>query len=51
VLAVPDTGAWGVTAGLVAFGAPDMPAEVVVDRDDPDADVVHVSRLSVTRYP
>ncbi|MBB4908416.1 type III PLP-dependent enzyme domain-containing protein [Actinophytocola algeriensis] len=51
VLAVPDTGAWGVTAGLVAFGAPDMPAEVVIDRDDPDADVVHVSRLSVTRYP
>jgi hypothetical protein len=48
---VPDTGAWGVTAGLVAFAAPDMPAEVVVDRDDPSADVVHVSRLSVTRYP
>lgn len=51
VLAVPDTGAWGVTAGLVAFAAPTMPAEVVVDRDDPDPDAVHVSRLSVTRYP
>lgn len=51
VLAVPDTGAWGVTAGLVALTAPGMPAEVVVDRDDPAADVVHVSRLSVTRYP
>lgn len=51
VLAVPAIGAWGVTAGLVALAAPDMPAEVVVDRDDPDTDVVHVSRLSVTRYP
>jgi diaminopimelate decarboxylase len=51
VLSVPDAGAWGVTAGLVAYAAPDMPAEVVLDRDDPLADVVHVSRLSVTRYP
>lgn len=51
VLVVPDTGAWGVTAGLVAFGASTMPAEVVVDRDDSSTDVVHVSRLSVTRYP
>jgi diaminopimelate decarboxylase len=51
VLSVPDAGAWGVTAGLVAYSAPDMPAEVVLDRDDPLADVVHVSRLSVTRYP
>ncbi|MGB3437608.1 MAG: type III PLP-dependent enzyme [Actinophytocola sp.] len=51
VLAVPDTGAWGATAGLVAFAAPAAPSEVVVDRDDPDYHVVHVSRLSVTRYP
>ncbi|MGW4401152.1 type III PLP-dependent enzyme [Amycolatopsis nivea] len=51
VLAVPDLGAWGVTAGLVAFSGADLPAEVVVDRDDPDAGVVHVSRLSVARYP
>lgn len=51
VLAVPELGAWGVTAGLVAFAAPDLPSEVVVDRDDPETGVVHISRLSVTRYP
>ncbi|WP_312872166.1 type III PLP-dependent enzyme [Amycolatopsis dendrobii] len=51
VLAVPDLGAWGVTAGLAAFSGADLPSEVVVDRDDPGAGVVHVSRLSVARYP
>ncbi|WP_244223521.1 type III PLP-dependent enzyme [Amycolatopsis circi] len=51
VLAVPGLGAWGVTAGLVAFSGPDLPVEVVIDRDHPGAGVVHVSRLSVTRYP
>jgi diaminopimelate decarboxylase len=51
LMAVPDLGAWGPTAGLVAFTSPRLPVEVVVDRDDPDPGIVHVSRLSVTRYP
>lgn len=51
LMAVPNVGACGLTAGLVAFAATSMPVEVVVDRDDPDAAVAHVSRLSVTRYP
>lgn len=51
LMAVPNVGACGLTAGLVAFAATSLPVEVVVDRDDPDAAVAHVSRLSVTRYP
>jgi diaminopimelate decarboxylase len=51
LMAVPNVGACGLTAGLVAFAATSMPVEVVVDRDDPDATIAHVSRLSVTRYP
>jgi diaminopimelate decarboxylase len=51
LMAVPNVGACGLTAGLVAFAATSMPVEVVVDRDDPDAAVAHVSRLAVTRYP
>jgi diaminopimelate decarboxylase len=50
LLAVPDVGASGPTAGLVAYGSPRLPVEVVVDVDDPDT-IVHVSRLAVTRYP
>jgi diaminopimelate decarboxylase len=51
LMAVPNVGACGLTAGLVAFAATSMPVEVVVDRDDPDATIAHVSRLAVTRYP
>ncbi|HEX6353160.1 type III PLP-dependent enzyme [Actinophytocola sp.] len=51
LMAVPGLGAWGPTAGLVGFASPAVPVEVVVDRDDPDPGIVHVSRLSVTRYP
>ena len=51
LMAVPNVGACGLTAGMVAFTAAAIPVEVVVDRDDPDAPVAHVSRLTVTRYP
>lgn len=51
LMAVPNVGACGLTAGLVAFAATSMPVEVVVDRDDPDVTIAHVSRLAVTRYP
>jgi diaminopimelate decarboxylase len=51
LMAVPNVGACGPTAGMVAFAAASMPVEVVVDRDDPDTTIAHVSRLAVTRYP
>jgi diaminopimelate decarboxylase len=51
VMAVPNVGACGPTAGLVAFTAQRIPMEVVIDEDDPDVEIAHVSRLAVTRYP
>jgi diaminopimelate decarboxylase len=44
VLAIPNVGAYGLTASLVAFLSRELPVEVVVD----DADVVDVRRLRLT---
>jgi diaminopimelate decarboxylase len=51
LMAVPDVGAAGPTAGLLAYASPAPPVEVVVDEDDQDNGITHVSRLAVTRYP
>lgn len=45
VVAVPNVGAYGLTASLVGFLSRDLPLEVVVDGDR----VVEVSRLQLTR--
>lgn len=51
LVAVPNVGASGLTAGLAAYAGIRMPVEVVVDQDDPDGSIAHVSRLAVIRYP
>jgi len=48
VLAVPNVGAYGLYASLVAFLGHPLPVEVVVDGDDPDAPP-HQSRLQLAR--
>lgn len=51
LLAVPNTGAYGLHASLLAFLGHPAPAEIVIDGDLPDSPVVHTSRLHVTRAP
>ncbi|MDA3647095.1 type III PLP-dependent enzyme [Saccharopolyspora indica] len=48
VLAVPNVGAYGLCASLLAFLGHPMPAEVVVDGDDPQRSP-QVSRLELIR--
>ncbi|MEU1662143.1 type III PLP-dependent enzyme [Streptomyces sparsogenes] len=48
VVAVPNVGAYGLYASLVAFLGHPLPAEVVVDGDRPDREP-EVSRLVLTR--
>lgn len=48
VLAVPNVGAYGLYASLVAFLGHPLPMEVVVDGDDPDSPP-HQSRLQLAR--
>jgi diaminopimelate decarboxylase len=48
VLAVPNVGAYGLYASLVAFLGHPLPVEVVVDGDDPDA-APQRSRLQLAR--
>ncbi len=50
LLAVPNVGAYGLYASLVAFLGHPMPTEVVVDSDRADA-VVDVSQLRLVRVP
>ena len=45
LLAVPNVGAYGLSASLIAFLGHPAPAEVVVD----DGVAVHVSRLEIIR--
>ncbi|MFC6093991.1 alanine racemase [Saccharothrix lopnurensis] len=47
LLAVPNVGAYGLSASLLAFLGHPCPAEAVVDGDR----VVHTSRLALTRVP
>lgn len=47
VLAIPNVGAYGLYASLVAFLGHPLPAEVVVDGDAPP----RTSRLAITRNP
>jgi diaminopimelate decarboxylase len=49
LLAVPNTGAYGLYASLLAFLGHPAPAEIVVDGDRPGSPVVHASRLHLTR--
>ncbi|GAA4549811.1 type III PLP-dependent enzyme domain-containing protein [Amycolatopsis samaneae] len=51
LLAVPNTGAYGLHASLLAFLGHPAPAEIVVDGDLPGAPVVHASRVQLTRAP
>ncbi|MCR6483504.1 alanine racemase [Amycolatopsis sp. OK19-0408] len=51
LLAVPNTGAYGLHASLLAFLGHPAPAEVVVDGELPGSPVVHASRLHLTRAP
>lgn len=44
---VPNVGAYGLTASLIAFLGHPIPAEVILDRDE----VVDVSRLQLVRCP
>jgi diaminopimelate decarboxylase len=48
LLAVPNVGAYGLYASLVAFLGHPLPAEVVVDTDRSDA-VLDVSQLQLLR--
>lgn len=49
LMAVPNAGAYGLTASPVGLGGHPLPVEVVVDRADPTS--FHLSRLTLTRYP
>lgn len=51
LLAVPNTGAYGLYASLVAFLGHPAPAEIVIDGDLPGSPVVDASRLHLTRAP
>jgi diaminopimelate decarboxylase len=51
LLAVPNTGAYGLHASLVAFLGHPAPAEIVIDGDLPGSPVVHASRLHLSRDP
>ncbi|TWV47508.1 type III PLP-dependent enzyme [Streptomyces misionensis] len=48
VLAVPNVGAYGLSASLVAFLGHPLPIEAVVDGDDPDR-APEVTRIHLTR--
>ncbi|MET8944509.1 type III PLP-dependent enzyme [Streptomyces sp. NPDC004542] len=48
VLAVPNVGAYGLSASLVAFLGHPLPAEAVIDSDRPDA-VPDLTRIHLTR--
>ncbi|MFF3495265.1 type III PLP-dependent enzyme [Streptomyces sp. NPDC002795] len=50
VLAVPNVGAYGLSASLVAFLGHPLPLEAVVDGDLPDTDA-EITRLHLTRTP
>ncbi|MFD0312745.1 type III PLP-dependent enzyme [Streptomyces flavalbus] len=50
LVAVPNVGAYGLTASLVAFLGHPLPAEAVIDGDRPGA-VLDVTRLDLTRNP
>ncbi|MEU6847303.1 type III PLP-dependent enzyme [Streptomyces sp. NPDC046716] len=50
VLAVPNVGAYGLSASLVAFLGHPLPAEAVVDGDDPDR-APDITRIHLTRTP
>lgn len=50
LLAVPNVGAYGLSASLVAFLGHPMPSEVVVDTDDPSRPST-CSRLEIVRVP
>lgn len=48
VLAIPNVGAYGLSASLVAFLGHPLPAEAVVDGDRPDA-ALDITRIDLTR--
>ncbi|MEU7324498.1 type III PLP-dependent enzyme [Streptomyces griseoviridis] len=50
LVAVPNTGAYGLYASLVAFLGHDLPAEIVIDGDDPDSPP-DITRLTLIRTP
>lgn len=50
VLAVPNVGAYGLSASLVAFLGHPLPAEAVIDGDRPEA-AVDITRINLTRTP
>lgn len=49
LVAVPNVGAYGLYASLVAFLGHPMPVEVVVDSDQPEDPVREISQLELTR--
>ncbi|HEY3606567.1 MAG TPA: type III PLP-dependent enzyme [Pseudonocardiaceae bacterium] len=49
LLAVPNTGAYGLQASLLAFLGHPMPAEAVIDGDQPGRPLTDVSRLRLVR--
>lgn len=51
LLAVPNTGAYGLHASVLAFLGHPAPAELAIDGDLPGSPVVHASRLHLTRAP
>ncbi len=51
LLAVPNVGAYGLYASLVAFLGHPTPIEVAVDNDRDDNQVVDVSQLRLVRVP
>lgn len=51
LLAVPNVGAYGLDASLLAFLGHPPPAEVVLDSTAPDPATWHVSRLDLVRTP
>ncbi|TDU04451.1 diaminopimelate decarboxylase [Streptomyces sp. 846.5] len=50
VLAVPNVGAYGLTASLVAFLGHPLPAEVITDSERPDVPAA-VTRIELVRIP
>ncbi|MDG4809357.1 alanine racemase [Micromonospora sp. WMMD1120] len=51
LLAVPNVGAYGLDASLIAFLGHPPPVEVVIDSTTPDPATWHVSRLDLVRTP
>jgi diaminopimelate decarboxylase len=51
LLAVPNVGAYGLTASLIGFLGHPLPVEIVLDPDLGPSEVVDVSRIQLARVP